>query len=223
VCAGSAVGYLIDAGQKIFYKDCVDLTDMLDNVDIELTTEDCGRTWKITDCDIRSHRLTVRDISIPVEDWEDNRVTCYRSGGGCSKNSNDVTVIQFHNYGVQLDGKGNPIFDGTLDLNGHERFKTQRGAYFNYVHPSRYHTRTPADGINVYCFGLHPEQLNPSGSANLSRIDTTLLIFRIADPFRHYEGVPTLDLIRDTKLYVFAFSYNVLRVYSGMGGVTFSN
>jgi hypothetical protein len=84
------------------------------------------------------------------------------------------------------------------------------------------HTHTPADGINVYCFGLHPEQHQPSGTANLSRIDTTLLVLKFLDSQRLNRTIK-LDYTTDTKFYIFALSYNVLRIMSGMGGLAYSN
>jgi len=149
--------------------------------------------------------LTVRDLSFPTEDMEDTRAT-----------SDDACVNQFHNFGVLIDGSGNPVQYGLLQLNGHDRFDRREGAYFNYVQPDQHHTNTPADGINVYSFALHPEQHQPTGSANLSRIDNTQLNLWFSDPTA-LTGLPALDVFNaDNKLYIFAFSYNVLRIMSGI-------
>jgi hypothetical protein len=168
--------------------------------------------------DVISHSLSLTDVSIPIEDWIDNRSTTASTG----LNPYDCTVTQL-NYGVRLDGKGNPVNHANIQLNGHDRFDLMEGAYFNYVQPYQHHTHTPADGINVYSFALHPEQHQPSGSANLSRIDNTLLVIRFSDPLRAGLAVPQLSLSRDSLFYVFAFSYNVLRIMSGMGGLAYSN
>jgi len=130
--------------------------------------------------------------------------------------------VQPNNYGLRLDGKGNPIRGGNIQLNGHERFRWQEGSYFNYYQTKNHHTRTPADGINVYSFALHPEKHQPSGTTNLSRIDSTILNLDIADTIR-YNNRLKLDIGRDSKLFIFAFSYNVLRVMSGMAGLAYSN
>lgn len=168
-------------------------------------------------CVAVSHNLTLRDLSIPVSNWSvDNR-----SGNGA--NSKTHRVIQHNNYGLRLDGAGNPVRDASLELNGHPRFNTQEGSYFNYWQ-TRAHTRTPADGVNVYCFGLHPENHQPSGTANLSRIDSTLLNITFADPLRSKSaGHVALDWTTDSKVYIFAVNYNVLRIMSGMGGLAYSN
>jgi hypothetical protein len=165
------------------------------------------------------HALTLRDVSVPVKDWTDCR---YVLGSGVV-NPWDVAVIQPSNYGLRLDGAGNPVASGNIQLNGHDRFDICEGSYFNYVQPSQHHTRTPADGVNVYSFGLHPEQHQPAGTANLSRIDTTILNLTFSDPFRANKSVPELDFLKDSKFYTFVTNYNVFRVMSGMGGIAYNN
>ena len=105
----------------------------------------------------------------------------------------------------------NPVVDATLQLNGHDRFRTRTGEYFNVVQPFQHHERVPADkGINVYSFGLKPEEHQPSGTANMSRIDTTTLNM-------------TLRANESHVVRVYATNYNVLRITSGMGGLAYSN
>lgn len=155
---------------------------------------------------VNSTTLTVRDISFPVDMMEDTRAR-----------KDDPCVNQCHNFGVLLDGSGNPVQYALIQLNGHDRFDRREGAYFNYVQPDQHHTNTPADGINVYSFALHPEQHQPSGTCNLSRIDNTQLNIWFYDPTAK-SGLPTLNVFNpDNKLFIFAFSYNVLRIMSGMG------
>jgi len=165
------------------------------------------------------HRLSLTDVSVPVEDFsfdwrsEASRVFCEHL---------DVTVSQPSNYGLRLDGRGNPVQSANIQLNGHDRFKLQEGSYFNYYQTKNHHTRTPADGINVYSFALHPEKHQPSGTTNLSRIDSTLLNINFSDSLRLNNKLK-LDISRDSRLFIFAFSYNVLRVMSGMAGLAYSN
>jgi len=170
-----------------------------------------------------SHDLTLADVSVPLSSCTDERSTTANQ-----VNFDDVTVLQPFNYGLQLDGQGNIVMNAQLKLNGHDRFSVQDGPYFNYVQPAQHHTRTPADGVNVYSFALHPEQHQPSGSANLSRIDTTLLAVTYSDNLRNPNATSAvttgpLDLFTNTNVYIFDFSYNVLRVMSGMAGVAYAN
>ncbi len=158
--------------------------------------------------------LTVRDLSFPIELMQDCRY---------ANAVDDVCVNQFDNFGILIDGSVNPVEFALLQLNGHDRFDRRDGRYFNYVQPDQHHTNTPADGINVYSFALHPEQHQPSGTANLSRIDNTQLNIWFAD-LTYESGLPKLNFFNsDNKLYIYAFSYNVLRIMSGMGGLAYSN
>ena len=69
-------------------------------------------------------------------------------------------------------------------------------------------TSTMFDKINVYSFALKPEEHQPSGTCNFSRIDSAKLI---------------LDAANRTSFNVYAHNYNVLRIMSGMGGLAYSN
>jgi hypothetical protein len=172
----------------------------------------------ITAISVVTHTLTMRDISIPLNSslWTDNRVA--------AGYNNDVVVHQYNNYGVLLDGSGNPIQTAKIQLNGHDRFDERAGDYFNYVQPYQCHTHTPADGLCLYSFALHPEEHQPSGSANLSRIDTTMLNLNFWDPTYTASTLPSLNFFNSyTQLYLYDFSYNVLRVMSGMAGLAYSN
>ena len=162
--------------------------------------------------------LTVADISVPVGVFEaDLRSTT--SGG---LNPYDVSVVQLNNYGLKLDGSGNPVSVANIQLNGHDRFDPLDGNYFNYVQPDAHHSRTPADGINVYSFALHPEQHQPSGTANLSRIDNTQLNITFEDTVRTNSDL-CINLFNGSLFYVWAVNYNVLRIMSGMGGLAYAN
>ncbi len=160
-----------------------------------------------------AHSLTLGDISVPVACFN----TDCRSTSDNGLNPYDVSVVQLSNYGLRLDGAGNPVELANVQLNGHDRFDPLDGNYFNYVQPDAHHTRTPADGVNVYSFALHPEQHQPSGTANLSRIDNTQLNVTFADTIRN-NNEACLDLFSGSLFYVWAINYNVLRIMSGMGG-----
>jgi hypothetical protein len=113
-----------------------------------------------------------------------------------------------------LAGK-NPTVYALLQLNGHDRFQGREGRYFNEVQPFQHHTNVPATGINVYSFALQPEQHQPSGTCNLSRIDNTTLLVTVTN---NAVGTATSSTVR-----VYATNYNVLRIMSGMGGLAYSN
>ncbi|AYV77235.1 MAG: NCLDV major capsid protein [Barrevirus sp.] len=188
---------------------CYNLTD---KICAEITVCDDAKCVEDVCINVMSTSLTVRDLSFPVDVIEDTRAR-----------ADDPHVNMAHNFGVLINGKGNPVQYGLLQLNGHDRFDRREGAYFNYVQADEHHTNTPADGINMYSFALHPEQHQPTGSANLSRIDNTQLNLWFWDPTAR-AGLPCLNIFNpENKLYIFDLSYNVLRIMSGMGGCAYSN
>jgi hypothetical protein len=125
-----------------------------------------------------------------------------------------------------------------LQLNGHDRFKRRDGTYFRTVQLYQWHTgghlQCPetlsaplagnplsgvpqwlahTGGIYVYSFALKPEDHQPSGTCNFSRIDNAVLNLSVANMPDNYTYT----------LFVWAINYNVLRIMSGMGGLAYSN
>ena len=109
----------------------------------------------------------------------------------------------------------NPVVTALIQLNGHDRFSVREGQYFNLVQPFQHHTNCPAAGINLYSFALKPEDHQPSGTCNLSRIDNTTLLLTVSNN--------TVGGNNSATVRVYATNYNVLRIMSGMGGLAYSN
>lgn len=101
---------------------------------------------------------------------------------------------------------------GKFHMQGVDRTPTMGGEFFEHVQPSHHHTRTPGRGIYMYGFGLRAERYHPSGACNMSRIDGVDLVLEetAAPPTRGY-------------VHVYAVHYNVLRISSGMGSLTYAN
>jgi hypothetical protein len=105
----------------------------------------------------------------------------------------------------------NPVMQAKLQLNGNDRFSERNGKYFCTVQPYQHHENCPNNfhpGINVYSFAIKPEEHQPSGTLNMSRIDVANL---------------SLSSSVSGNIYVYAVNYNVLRILSGMGGLAYSN
>ena len=107
-----------------------------------------------------------------------------------------------------------------LKLNGHDRFEKQHIDYFTRYQPYKHHNSAGGynhnnnDTIAVYSFALKPNEHQPSGTCNFSRIDNSQLIFNNLKENPSGEG----------KIYhLYAINYNVLRIMSGMGGLAYSN
>jgi hypothetical protein len=134
----------------------------------------------------------------------------------------DPIVNMFGNYGILIDGTINPVQYSLIKFNGHDRFDRREGAYFNYVQPDQHHSNTPKDGINVYSFAIHPEEHQPSGTTNLSRINSTDLFVWFNDS-TFEDGKPIYPLFTDeNQFYIFATNYNVLRILAGFAGIAYA-
>ena len=119
------------------------------------------------------------------------------------------TSLELHCWGE------NPVVTAKLQLNGQDRFSEREGTYFDLVQPYQHHTRNPDSGINVYSFALRPEEHQPSGTCNFSRIDNATLQLVLSNA--------TVEGTNTAKVRVYATNYNVLRIMSGMGGLAYSN
>lgn len=119
------------------------------------------------------------------------------------------TALDMHCWGE------NPVIVAKLQLNGQDRFSEREGTYFDLVQPYQHHTRAPDSGINVYSFALRPEEHQPSGTCNFSRIDNATLQLVLSNA--------TVQGVNTAKVRVYAVNYNVLRIMSGMGGLAYSN
>jgi hypothetical protein len=136
---------------------------------------------------------------------------CYDDSGSKSNSAADAAVSNgYVRTGMNLTESAN------IQLNGHDRFSVREGKYFNRVQPFQHHTNVPSNkGINVYSFALKPEEHQPSGTLNFSRIDSAILSVKAMSKSAAY--------LNPSKIRVYAVNYNVLRVMSGMGGLAYSN
>ena len=153
------------------------------------------------------------------EDPFANEVTAAAANNGNNTNDSGVsdagtfvlaeTALDMHCWGE------NPVVVAKLQLNGQDRFSEREGTYFDLVQPFQHHTRAPDTGINVYSFALRPEEHQPSGTCNFSRIDNATLQLVLSNA--------TVTGTNTAKVRVYAVNYNVLRIMSGMGGLAYSN
>jgi hypothetical protein len=144
---------------------------------------------------------------------------------------NFSTITEASNFGTGVD----TFYTGKLQLNGHDRFTTRYADYFRKVQNLEHHTRVPrtlVEGgtinapqtphyrhqfIYSYSFAISPEEHQPSGTCNFSRIDNAVL------QLTYDTTGNTSQTANALNLKVFAVNYNVLRIMSGMGGLAYSN
>jgi hypothetical protein len=153
--------------------------------------------------------------------WVFNRNTSYAPKNDFSIGNNIIpngTPSQFA-----------PLKFFKLILNGTDRFKERPGEYFRLAQNYTHHTRIPGNYIYTYSFALRPEDHQPSGTCNFSRIDTSQLYILLRDtsteptvtgytfvpPCENYSNVPEYSL--------YAPSYNILRIMGGMGGLAYNS
>ena len=136
--------------------------------------------------------------------------------------SNYMAGFNFGNAASGQIAASSPFTDTILQLNGNDRFSVRDGTYFSFVQPYQHHTNIPSNpGINVYSFALKPEDHQPSGTLNMSRIDTaTLMVTTKKNLTSALSGTPALTF---DGINIYAVNYNVLRILSGMGGLAYSN
>jgi hypothetical protein len=118
---------------------------------------------------------------------------------------------QYGTANVTYGQEVGPLHKFKLILNGTDRAYEQYGKWYNQYQPYQYHTGHPYPGIYMYSFALKPEELQPSGACNFSRIDMAQVAVSLKT------GMPSL------VQQMFAVNYNILRIASGMGGLAFAN
>jgi hypothetical protein len=130
-----------------------------------------------------------------------------------------------------------PVYDAKLTLNGHDRFDTRRGSYFNQVQPMQTMKVNAPAGVYLYSFALKPHEHQPSGTCNFSRIDNATLLLTLKKggnttptitsalpvQFTVNEDSTASTITNLTNLRVYAKNYNILRIMSGMGGLAYAN
>jgi hypothetical protein len=107
--------------------------------------------------------------------------------------------------------QGNIVSSALIYINGIERFSIRTGDYFRLIQPYQKHIRSPNGFIYIYSFSVKPEEHQPSGCSNFSKLNTKELFLNIAPN------------TRSQQVRVYGLNYNILRILSGMGGISFSS
>ena len=139
------------------------------------------------------------------------------------------TYNEWFNYSstsIQEQGvKRDLLQQAVLQVDGYDRFEIRDAGYFRLVQPFQHHTNVPINTfIYSYCFALKPEELQPSGSLNASRIDNMKLLLAMRpDPSPTVlPGDPNYVPARgNAHIRIYATNHNVLRVVNGFAGLVF--
>lgn len=115
---------------------------------------------------------------------------------------------------VSLLPRTDNMLDAKLQFDGQDRFETRTAPFFRLIQPYQRHTNTPVlSFIYVYSFALRPEDTQPSGTVNASRLDTMNLLITL--------NPTTNPPIGNCHTVIYATNYNVFRVIDGFGGLLF--
>lgn len=145
-------------------------------------------------------------------------------------NENGFTKCRWNNYSTTKFNRGISTDFMAMDFNGYERVPRLDGHYFNYVQPYQHHTNTPSDGIAVYSFCLRPEEHQPTGSCNFSRIskalfnlwiDPAMFLYTTNDMTDELNPGTIEPLTTYVNVRIYTTNSNVLRIISGIGGTAY--
>lgn len=148
-----------------------------------------------------------------------------------SKMAGETRLKPFTYEGISTTGTSiEPVESQWIQINGQDRMDRRYGDYFNQVQMYQHHTGlgatvqsttalpTHQTGIFMYSFALRPEEHQPSGTCNFSRIDTATIVMNMDGRLAIDEST---DKTYDVRVY--AVNYNILRIMSGMAGLAYSN
>jgi hypothetical protein len=136
----------------------------------------------------------------------DNFVFTKVKGGG-----NEWFNFSNKPYYLDLDPE-DPMQEAILWLEGNYRFWPPREAkYFREVQPYKRHSNVPDNFIYVYSFSLKPEEFQPSGTCNFSRLDNVQL------------NVKVVEGLSDPEINIFGPNYNILVIADGLAGLMYGN
>ena len=138
----------------------------------------------------------------------------YTRGMNADDAANEFQRFRIHGTSENIAGnltlRDDPMKEAKIQFNGDDRLSAgnRNAQYFNLVQPFYHHTGHPSPGIYVYSFALRPEEFQPSGTVNMSRIDDVKLVVTFH-----------ASTTSQNKLIAFATNYNILIVTDGLANL----
>lgn len=121
---------------------------------------------------------------------------------------------EWNNYTYQNE---NPIDKVKIKFNRRDRESFKDSQFYNLIQPYKFHYSSPAKGVNIYVFALDPESVQPTGSANMSKIDDVFLEVKLKSNVMS-------EILNNNKLFrfpIYSVGINILRIFSGLAGLAF--
>lgn len=139
---------------------------------------------------------------------QQDRMRCVREWFNYGNVIKSLPLIDVGKYDADL------LDSAILRLDGYDRFQRRNAQYFRLTQPYQFHKcvpDTPGTYIYLYSFSLRPEDEQPAGSINCSKIDDITLSLRFNPN----------ELTSERFITVYTRNYNVLRIVGGLGGLAF--
>lgn len=131
-------------------------------------------------------------------------------------------MVRYHEYfnysslgTFEIGTRTDMLLNTVLQLDGFDRFQVRDAGYFRLVQPWQYHTVIPEEFfVYSYSFALRPEDAQPTGSMNASRMDSMVLQVTV--------NTALINAVGTLHSRIYALNHNVFRVADGFGGVLFT-
>lgn len=221
--------YITDDGSKVIAGDYIDIKLLVDYIYLD---RDERRKFAQQEHEylieqvqsIRKHNIkTSSSVNIPISlNHPVKELIWFLRRTDVGEFKQDCSCDQIISYGNDwfnfsdtvgtIHGFVDTFDKAVLQLNGSDRFSPQTADYFRLVQTYIRHSRVPSKQIYVYSFALRPEEYQPTGTCNYSRIDNSILNLTF----------PSCTDI-DYEAHIYATNYNVLRIKGGMAGLAYSN
>lgn len=124
-----------------------------------------------------------------------------------------------------------PLLEATLSFDTHDRIATMPSSYFNVVQPYTYLKAAPCAGVHFFNFAQDPrDRVNPTGSANFSKISTVVLAQTYKQANANATSVDQLSTTREMvasgttfdRCRIYAVNLNFIRIQNGLGALAYA-
>jgi hypothetical protein len=154
-------------------------------------------------------------------DAMDNRNEWFNYSNLAIGEQTPILVLPYVNSNAPA-GRLDMISTAKLQLDGYDRFSERNGQYFRLSQPYDHHTTTPVNSfIYNYSFALRPEDAQPTGTMNASRIDSITWQIQMNQVLSN-PLMPLWQQRGNCHIVVYGHNYNIFRVINGFGGVLFT-
>ena len=132
-----------------------------------------------------------------------------------------INIIDYMNSTAPT-GRMDLILNAKLQLDGYDRFAVREPQYFRLQQPYEHHSYTPVNSfIYNYSFALRPEDAQPTGTMNASRIDSIVWQIQMNQILSN-PALPEWKQRGNCHVVIYGHNYNVFRVINGFGGLLFT-